>query len=85
MEEISLSVLHYQADDPTFYDRVHMEWGGVDAMLARPQFSNLKSVSVRQHAADTGYPFEWFLDRLPLCRKRGILRMCETKTRGPFI
>ena len=91
MEEISLSVSHYGANDNhTFYNHIHTEWGGVDAILARPQFSNLKSVSVHQaqydsDLVDVGYPFEWFFDRLPLCHKRGILRMCETTTSGPFI
>jgi len=91
IEEISLSLLHPLGhSDGIFHDCAPNEWGEVDAILARPQFLNLKSVSVR-HAQDSldspdaEHPLEWFFDRLPLCHKRGILRLCETKTSGPFL
>jgi hypothetical protein len=78
IEDLSLNVLHCPANG-VFHDGVPMEWGDVDAILAQRQFSNLESVSVRhtEYMSSTEYPLEWFFDRLPLCHKRGILRMLE--------
>jgi len=91
LEEISLSILQFpDGNDSSLNSTVSMEWGDVDAILAGPQFMNLKSVSVRhvrfsRLKNNTCYPLEWFLDRLPRCYEQGILRVCETETQRPFI
>jgi hypothetical protein len=91
MEEISLCLRHCPAYGyDVFHDCVPMEWADVDTILVGRQFSNLNSVSVRHTQFNSGkrdkeYPLEWFFNRLPLCRQRGMLRLCETKKRGPFM
>jgi hypothetical protein len=85
MEEISLSIFQYPSHANDTDDNIRTELGNVDAVLERQQFSNLKRVNVRRIGVpDTLYPFEWFFDLLPLCHKRGILRMCETNTWSAF-
>jgi hypothetical protein len=66
MEEISLSILHFRDhSDDIFYDRVCMEWVGMDTILAERQFLNLKSVRVHHAQYSKGqkqYPLELFFD-----------------------
>jgi hypothetical protein len=86
MEEISLSIFQYASygiDIDVPHNRIVMEWGDVDTILARQQFSNLNSVSVRhtQYASSTEYPLEWFFDRLPLCHKRAFF-VCTKQIHG---
>jgi hypothetical protein len=46
-----------------------VDWNHVDAILAQPQFSKLRSFRICTNSDDSA----WFIDHLPRCYARGIL------------
>ena len=73
MQEVAFIYSAKGDDRDGGYDLDGDFWLELDAILARPQFSGLRKVSISPSFAPL-YDHEWFVHHLPQCHTRGILR-----------
>jgi hypothetical protein len=64
MEEVVIGLLLLAYDELDVVD-----WNRVDAILAQPQFSKLRTIRICTNCNQSA----WFIDRLPQSFSRGIL------------
>ena len=52
-------------------------WAEVDGLLAQAKFSALRMVNVHRVHWAFEYTVAWFIERLPQCHDRGVLRFMD--------